>query len=152
MATYVHQFPNAISSLIFSLDMFLSGFILFYFARRRYQERDGRSLVFFLLPLLAGAGYVIAGFSPDDTHHVFHVLGSALYVALLWIMATGFIYETKSQMPAWKYYLLQFILQVPIFTYAFTYFANLDISSGIQKITVIGLLISLLYSTYILSQ
>jgi len=98
-----------------------------------------------LLFYVCGLGFIIAGFSPDDTRHIFHVIGSALFVATLWIITTNYLFKLRDTLGRRQYLILQITLQVPIFTYAITYFSDMPIQSLIQKFTMIGIII-LLYA------
>jgi len=147
--TYQTLSINTLSSYIYSIDMFLSGFLMLYFSYRRFQYKNDKNSFWFLIPFLCGAGFLIAGLSPDDIRHTFHVIGSALLVATLWLMATSYLLSIRKFVSEQQYYFWQVVLQLPVFAYAITYFAGLDfISSVLQKIAIAGLFSSLLYATY----
>jgi hypothetical protein len=137
---------NTASSIIYSIDMFVSGlltFTLFYKFYSTHLEKL-QSLLFFV----AGLGFIIAGFSPDDARHNFHVLGSALFVACLWILASNYLLMLGKNISRAKFYLLEALLQIPIFGYATAYFLNMDPYSEIlQKIALVSLFFIFLYST-----
>jgi hypothetical protein len=149
VTVYFKDNPNILSSLIYSLDMFLSAVIMLFLTLKIYTTHSKENSVFkTMLCFLASFGFLIASFSPDDTRHNFHVLGSALVVASFWILATNYLFEIKDSLKIIKYYSLQIVLQVPIFTYAGFYFLNMDPYSEIlQKFALLGLCVVLLYAT-----
>jgi hypothetical protein len=143
--------PNTLSMYLYSLDMAINGLILLIFSYKFYKKNgDSAGIVKPLLCFLAGCGFLIASASPDDIRHSTHVLGSAIAIASLWIIATNYIYEIRKKVKPTTYYLMQGILQIPIFTYAGTYFFGVDpLSYVVQKYALAGLCIALLYSSYI---
>ena len=138
--------PNIIASRIYSVGMILSGLIAWALAnnldRRKIKSKGASNRLLFYV---CGLGFIIAGFSPDDTRHIFHVIGSALFVATLWIITTNYLFKLRDTLGRRQYLILQITLQVPIFTYAITYFSDMPIQSLIQKFTMIGIII-LLYA------
>lgn len=143
------KLPNSLSMYIYSLDMIISGMIILALSYEFYKKsKEHKSLFKTMLCFLAGGGFLIAGFSPDDTRHNFHVLGSALFVATLWILTTNYLFEIKEDLTKFRYYTFQLVLQIPIFAYAGLYFFNIDPASEIlQKFALLGLGYTLLYST-----
>ncbi|MEI7792500.1 MAG: hypothetical protein WCI57_03400 [Candidatus Berkelbacteria bacterium] len=143
--------PNTLSMYLYSLDMAVNGLILLVFAYKFYKKNgDSAGIVKPLLCVLAGCGFLIAGASPDDIRHPFHVLGSSMAIASLWIIATNYIYEIRKKIKPAAYFLMQGILQIPILAYAATYFLGVDpLSYILQKYALAGLCIALLYPSYI---
>ncbi len=139
---------NLLSSRIYATDMFVSGLIMAKVAVILYKKASPPEQIFrTLIAAVCAGGFLIASFNPNDTKHAFHVLGSALIVASVWIMTTNYLYEVKEKMKPWQYYGLQALLQLPIFAYAATYFLNLDpISSILQKFALASLCILFLYT------
>lgn len=143
--------PNTLSMYLYSLDMAINGLILLVFAYKFYKKNgDSAGIIKPLLCFLAGCGFLIASASPDDIRHSTHVLGSAITIASLWIIATNYIYEIRKKIKPVTYFVIQGILQIPIFTYAGTYFFGVDpLSYIIQKVALAGLCLGLLFSSYI---
>lgn len=144
--------PNTLSSHLYSASMFLSGIIMFALAYRSYRNSTQRNLFRILLAFVCGSGFLISAFNPDDVKHGFHVLGSALVVSTLWILATNYLFEIRDRLGSEKYFVLQALLQVPIFVYAGFFFADSDLAGAIlQKIALFGLCFTLLYAIKIAS-
>lgn len=137
--------PNAVSSHIYQLDMAISGLIMFAAAKSFSNENESYFKV--LLGTLCGIGFFIASLSPDDTRHAFHVIGSGLVVASLWILTIANLFKLKTKLSAKRYYLFQSLSQIPLYAYAITYFLNIDpLSAVLQKFALLGVGSSLLYS------
>ncbi|MGA2666627.1 MAG: hypothetical protein ABSE91_00875 [Patescibacteria group bacterium] len=147
--TEVGGLNNVVSSRIYSIDMALSGLIMLTLSYSLWQKKIKKNWLETMFYTLAGLGFLIASFSPDDTRHTFHVIGSALIFAMLWLIGTKYLLELKNNFGRKKYFALQIILQVPIFTYAATYFLQIDPAAAyIQKIAIFGLIFVLLYSSF----
>ena len=141
---------NAVSMYIYSSDMAISGLMLLVFSYKFYRQNGTSAIVKPLLCVTAGAGFLLASLSPDDIRHSTHVLGSAIAIASLWIIATNYIYEIRPKIQPINYFLLQVLLQIPILTYATTYFLGIDPASYIiQKFALASLCVVLLLSSYI---
>lgn len=141
---------NIISSYFYSASMVLSGLIMFILSYRFYQNKGERKdFILAVVGFVCGGGFLIAGFNPDDTRHNFHVLGSALFVSSLWIFATNFTFEVRKRWGSFKHFLVQAVLQIPIFTYAGLFFADSEPAASItQKFALLGVIIAMLYSAY----
>jgi hypothetical membrane protein len=143
---------NSRSFLLYDTSMIINGILMllvsycFYF--NKYLKRRMFKAV---ISFICGLGFIIA-ISPDDLAHPYHVLGSSLAVAGLWILSMTLLSDIKSDLKKYEFYLLQAILQIPIFTYAATYFLNLSYSSFVQKIAVLGLVVTLIASTKVSSK
>jgi hypothetical protein len=138
---------NSPATYIYSLAMLLSALIMLLAYRYYTKERDKISTI---LSLFASLGFLIAAFSPDDIRHTFHVIGSSMFVASLWLIATIHIARLKSRLSRQQYYTLMGFLQIPVFAYAITYFAFLDaISAPLQKFAFLGLFTVLILVSYI---
>ena len=143
----VNGLENNISSFIYSLDMILSSFLMFIVS---YYYKINKNKFFMIICFLSGFGFIIAGFSPDDRLHNFHMFGSALTVAFLWFLATNYLLIIKKKLNIYIYYFLQILLQVPIICYAIVVFLNLNPIDGfLQKISFLTLFFILIYSTII---
>ena len=139
---------NYKASLIYTIDMILSGLIMLGLTYHYYKKIHKRNLLITVLCFLCGGGFIIAGLSPDDIRPNIHVLGSALAITALWILATNYLFEIKKQLKPKVYYLLQSVLQIPIFAYAFAYFSGTKPADGIlQKFTLAGMSFVLIYAT-----
>lgn len=136
MAATIDGAPNHTATLVYSAAMLLSGMIMAVLVvrmRRLPHERLERWLF-----VICGLGFFIAGLSPDDTRHSTHVLGSALVIAILWIVATTAVQAARRPV-------LQVVLQGFILAYALTYFFNLDPANAIiQKCALIVLACALI--------
>lgn len=140
-------FPNTLSSRIYGLDMILTGIIMLGLAIMYWRMRPKLLSLQAIIAFLGGSGALIAALNPDDLSHSLHVLGSALLFAALWLLATNYISLASAKLGKVRSFLLQLILQLPIFVYAATYFLNIDPASYIlQKIAIAGLVITLLYT------
>lgn len=147
----INQFgSNYFGSLFYSLAMFLSGLVMFYFAYNYYKNNHKGKIGFInLISFLGAGGFFIAALSPHDLRPDPHALGSALAVASLWVLTTHFLFELREKLNRLEYYILQMILQVPIFAYAFSYvFILKPEDATLQKISFITLVFVLLYSSY----
>jgi hypothetical protein len=140
---------NTTGSRIYSLNMILSGSIMLFLSRRFDQgKNEHKNNNRAILSFICGLGFLIASFSPDDTRHQFHVLGSALAIASLWLMATGYLFEIAKNLQPRVYILFQSLLQIPIIAYAGAYFLKIDPTSYVlQKFALVGLFTSLLFSS-----
>ncbi len=137
--------PNRRSEIIYAVGMFLSGLIMAGFTIYRTKNNES-GLNGVLLPAVCAFGFFVAAFSPNDIKHTTHVLGSALFVATFWIMATSYLFSLRKSWPNWKYWMLQAILQIPIFAYAIAYFLDLGlVPNYLQKPAFLVLLLVLLY-------
>jgi len=135
---------NTISSRIYSLDMLVSGLIMLLMARVRVKSPKIYEMS---LSIIGGVGFIIASLAPDDTRHIFHVIGSAMAVASLWLLAIIQIGKIKDSIGLGKFIVMQVILQVPIFAYAITYFLDIDpLAHQLQKLALLGLITVLLFS------
>lgn len=143
---------NHLSSRLYAIDQWISGGIMMILAIKYFlREQKGHSNFLSLLSFTAGSGFLIAGFNPNDTSHRFHVAGSSFLVASLWIITSSYVFSLSSKLPRWKYALLHIIVQGTIFAYAITYFLDLNPTSSIlQKFALLGMGITLLYSTRVL--
>lgn len=150
--TYSGGFLNSLSMYIYSVDMFLSGGLMLWLFINRLKHKNNQDIFWFILPLIAAIGFFIAAFSPDDTAHNFHVIGSASFVVGLWLITLNYLVKIKKQIKQQPSFFILFILQLPMIAYGLTYFANLDISNGIQKIAIVCLFSSLIYATYALGK
>lgn len=138
---------NTISSKLYGTDMAVSGCFMFILAVYYSKKNNPKNIFRTFVSLLGGIGFLIASVSPNDSRHEFHVLGSSFIVASLWLLATGHVYNLRNKLDSSKYLVLQLILQLPVFTYAITYFLNIDFwPSILQKFAITGLIITLLYS------
>lgn len=140
---------NAPSVYIYSAGMLISGLIMFALALRNYYRHLGdNGLMKTLLCLFGGLGFVIAGFSPDDTVHRLHVLGSAMSVSALWIMATADLSAIRKGLSRLRYALGQLALQVPIFAYAFATFGEIvPLDAILQKIVLLIIAVVIIDTT-----
>ena len=140
---------NILSSRLYALDQWISGGIMMILAVRFYLGSEKNHSNFLsLLSFLTATGFILAGFSPNDTSHGFHVVGSSFIVASLWIITSSYIFSLAPKIAKWKYFALHIILQGTIFSYATTYFIDLEpLSSILQKFALLGMGITLLYST-----
>lgn len=145
--TFETNLPNTTSMYLYAAAMLLSGLIMLVLANSYRHIKNHKNGYLSLLFLVAGIGFIIAGLSPDDTRHLYHVIGSALFVAMFWIIATTCLYKIRNHLGYRQYLLLQLILQVPVLAYAATYFLNFDIQSTIQKFAFFTLPFVLLYAT-----
>lgn len=147
--SFEFQNPNPLSSVLYALAMILSAVVMFFYAYRINKLNPER--LAYVLPLIGAIGFIIAGFSPDDTAHTFHVLGSAMFVASLWLMTTIYLFINQNKLSLKRYYFLQLIFQIPIFAYAITYFLNLGLVPNVlQKFALAGLFLVLAYTTYLI--
>ncbi len=139
---------NSTSMYIYGLDMALSGLVMILLAvRSRSAETGGLEHYKALIYLLCGVGFLIASVSPDDSLHRFHVLGSSIAVAMLWILATTGISSKGTGLTTRRYLLLQAVLQIPVLTYAGLFFARIEpLASAIQKPALLGIMIILVYN------
>lgn len=137
-------FKNAISSRIYSLDMLISGLIMFLLVK--FHTKTPK-IYLMALSLVGGIGFLIASFAPDDTRHIFHVAGSAMVVASFWFMAMVQLFNIKDKIKGSVFVGMHLILQIPILAYAFTYFLNIDpLSYQLQKLAFLALAIVLIFS------
>lgn len=89
---------NFTSQIIYSIDMFLSGVVMLVLTFNLYfNKKSDKNNLIVSLYFLAGMGFIIAAFSPDDIRHNYHVLVSALMVASFWILATNYISQLKNK-------------------------------------------------------
>lgn len=147
-------FPNTAGSYIYSLSMGLSGIIMLILTYHFYLLKNQQKNLFkTLLSFLGACGFIIAAFSPDDIRHTFHVIGSALFFAALWILASSFLFELKDNLNRRSYIFLEMCLQIPVFAYAITYFLALGIVPCIlQKFALLGLGFILIYSAILIDE
>lgn len=139
---------NCLSMYIYGIGMALSGVLMLY--ATSILKKSKASTLKTLFGLICGIGFLIASLNPDDIRHSFHVLGSAMFIASLWILATSYIVEIRKDIKPMNYYLLQAVLHVPIFVYAGTYFLNIDpLSYILQKFALLGLGFTLIYTSHI---
>lgn len=141
---------NIFSMIMFSSSMIISGLLLLTFAYR-YHRRHGARKAFFksIYCSLSGIGFIIAGAFPDDINHSIHVFGTGIAIAFLWLMVTTYIIENKHSVKPVVYYPLQSVLQIPIFTYAGTYFMHIEPTSFIlQKLAIFGLSVALVSTVF----
>lgn len=139
---------NSTSMYIYGLDMALSGLIMILLAMTsRVSDTEGIERYKALAYLLCGIGFLIASVSPDDTLHRYHVLGSSIAVAMLWILATTGISLKSNALTTRHYLLLQAVLQIPVLTYAGLFFARIEpLASTIQKPALLGIMVILIYN------
>lgn len=142
----VNGLNNFLSSIIYSLNMIINAFlILFLSFIYRYQK------IFLLskIMLLSSAGFLISAFCPDDTKHELHMIGSALAVASLWLMANYYFFINKDKLKSKGIYLLQGLFHFSFIIYALTVFLDLNPIDGLwQKISFFILGFVLLYFSY----
>ena len=132
--TFAEKAINTYSMYFYGASMFLSGITMLALALRNRIKHLKNDSLRSLLYLLAGSGLFIAAFSPNDTSHSFHVLGSALFISIMWILATSKLHEIREQLGIARYWLMQSFLQIPIFIYAFAYFCSIDPLGSIMQI------------------
>ncbi len=142
---------NIISMSIFSLEMIISGLILLLFSKRYHDKNHTpNSDIKSFCCLIAGIGFLMVGFFPDDIGHATHVMGIYLAVGFLWVLATNYLYESRKVIKPFLYYILQIPLQIAIFSYAFIYFLNMNpVSYVMQKIAIAWLCIVFLSTLFI---
>lgn len=135
---------NTTGQIFFSLSMFISGIILLNIAKLHLKNKSAE----FWLALIGGLGFLLTSASPDDIAHPRHVLGAALGVASLWLLATIQLSKVKFVYPRITQ-TIQVILQFAICFYALTYFLDIKpLTFVLQKITIFSLILSLPYSAY----
>lgn len=136
------EIRNIPSTYLYSLDMFISGVVMLILVIRNNFSNTTRSTLY----MMACLGFIIAAFSPNDTAHGFHVLGSTLVVSTLWFLTTIELIATRKKLGPLKHALLQLFLQIPIFTYAIAFFGDMDLLGSImQKISLVSLCTVIIY-------
>jgi len=141
---------NILSMIAFSSSMIISGLSLLLFGYR-YHRKHGARKAFFksIYCSLSGIGFLITGAFPDDINHGIHVFGTGIAIAFLWLMVTTYIVENRRSLRPVVYYPLQSVLQIPIFTYAGTYFLNIGPTSFmLQKVALFGLCVALISTIF----
>lgn len=104
----------------------------------------------YVLCMVAALGFFVASFSPDDTVHLAHVLGSACFAFSLWLLATVELYDIRVYLGRFRHVMLQFMLQIPAIYYAFTYFADIaPLNYIVQKFAFLCLIVALAYVCFV---
>ncbi|MEJ2758403.1 MAG: hypothetical protein P8046_07990 [Anaerolineales bacterium] len=67
-----------------------------------------------------------------------HSIGVAMVVASLYFFAMIFHVELRDVIPRWQFYLDVILLQVVVFSYAVTFFADWPTKQGFQKVCIMG--------------
>ena len=136
--------PNLFPRLIFTLGMLAESFVLLsiwaqYSAEEPYRNQTPKRA----LALLGAAGFLIT-ILPNDRYHVIHSFGVGTAVAALYFFAMLFHFELRQQFPSWQFYLDVFLLQIVVFTYAVSFFADWASKQSYQKICIMGVFYVLL--------
>jgi len=151
MTKTLEGLSNTKALIFYDIDMILSGtmmlLIALYFLQKEELKSNTNKAV---ISAICGLGFIVA-VSPDDTMHSLHVIGSATFVASLWILSMIFLREIKNKLSKVKYYFFWSILQIPIISYAISVFLDKPYDGFLQKFALIGLLVTLIYSTRRLS-
>lgn len=148
----IEGLTNTKALLFYDTDMILSGIIMFVIAYYFYKKDELNNNTYkATISAICGLGFIVA-ISPDDAMHLFHMIGSAIFVACLWVLSMIFLLEIKKLISSLKYYFLWAVLQIPIIIYAISVFLDKPYDGFLQKFALIGLLVTLIYSTHLLSK
>jgi len=142
----VNGLDNFLSSIIYSLDMIISAFLILFLS---FIYRRKKIFLLSKIMFLGFAGFLIAAFCPDDIKHELHMIGSALAVASLWLIANYYFFVNKKNLKSKIIYLLQGLFHFSFIIYALTVFLDLNPIDGLwQKISFSILCFILLYFSY----
>jgi hypothetical membrane protein len=139
--------PNTAAFAAFSLYMASAGFFMFVYGRsNRRPAMVPFARLKMVLGYLASAGF-LAGILPHDHFHGVHVAGCSVFVGALWCLGNLFSWELLSIGRRRTAVKVQVILQATVLPYAGAYLAGSDARQALQKIAVLGLLVSLYAAT-----
>lgn len=136
--------PNTVSRLIFSLGMIAESFIMLA-VRAQYSGglafRNHRIKSW--LALLGAVGFLVS-ILPNDRFHGIHSFGVGSVVASLYFFALLFHLELRTYIPARQFFLDITLLQLAVFPYAVSFFADWASKQSYQKICIMGVFYVLL--------
>jgi hypothetical membrane protein len=141
--------PNRISRWVFTIGMMAEGLILLRIrAAYRGEQRFRNQRVKRWLALLGAVGFLIS-ILPNDHFHTLHSVGVGMVVGALYFFALVFHYELRVELSHWQFYLDTALLQVAVFSYAYSFMAGWEIKQFFQKVCLIGVFYILLRSVSI---
>ena len=136
--------PNVIPRLIFTLGMLDESFVMLsiwaqYSAEELYRNQAPKRV----LALLGAAGFLVS-ILPNDRYHVIHSVGVGSSVAALYFFSMLYHFELKEHLSSWQFYLDVALLQIAVFSYAVSFFADWASKQSYQKICIMGVFYVLL--------
>jgi hypothetical protein len=131
---------NHIALLFFILSLLVSAGICFRIDR--LIPREFNHHLFFI----AGIGYLLM-IPPCDVWYVIHSAGAVLVIGSFWLFLMYSLIHMQSFLGWRKFILYQVLLQGTILPYAFLYIMDSSAKQALQKIAIIGIILSLKITT-----
>lgn len=94
------------------------------------------------LALLGAIGFVVSLY-PNNINHFIHSLGVGTVIGVLYLFTMIFHFELKPRIPTRFFYTDLAVIQVAVFSYAVSFFADSASKQVFQKICIIGLFLAL---------
>lgn len=136
--------PNVVPRLIFSLGMIVESFVMLSIRAQYSGELSFRNQrIKSWLALLGAVGFLVA-IVPNDHFHAIHSVGVGLVVGVLYFFAMFFHFELKGVLSKWQFYADIVLLQIAVFPYAVSFFADWASKQSYQKICIMGVFYVLL--------
>jgi hypothetical membrane protein len=143
---------NWASRMIFSIGMIIESCIMLKISYRYVENRDFRNrTIKRWLAVLGAIGFLVSMY-PNNINHFFHSLGAGTAIGALYLFTMIFHFELKPLIPSTLFYTDVVILQMAVFSYAVTFFADAASKQSFQKICMIGLFFALLRSVSIVEE
>jgi hypothetical protein len=135
---------NDVSRLIFSIGMLVeSGIMLQIWAHYSEESKFRNRGIKHGLAFLGSIGFLISIF-PNDRFHVIHSTGVGIVVGILNFFAIIYLFELKDRLPSRQFFSDAILLQMAVFPYAVSFFADWASKQSYQKICMMGIFYVLL--------
>jgi hypothetical membrane protein len=134
---------NLSSRVIFSVGMIIESCIMLKISSRYAENQNFRNHpVKRWLALLGAIGFVVSIY-PNNINHFVHSLGVGTVIGVLYLLTMIFHFELKPRIPPRSFYTDLVVIQVAVFSYAVTFFADSASKQVFQKICIVGLFLAL---------
>lgn len=136
-------YPNFPSRAIFSVGMILASFLMLRISAHYAEKRDLRNrTVKRWLAFLGAIGFLIL-IVPNNLNHFVHSVGAGMAIGVLYLFTMIFHFELRPVISALLFYTNLVVLQVAVFSYAVTFFADWAIKQSLQKVCFFGMFFAL---------